>query len=1012
MADTTKNMHLVKEHADDFYNVETVNYNLDLIDEAMTETGNHVSQAEENLGTLQSQVGDLNDLDTSDQSNLVKAMNETQAVAMGAKTQALETRNMLKGSKDYDLKKYEGNLFQVATCESSEGWASHGWHTDVGTYSVDETHVFTGKGASRLTFELAQNFPGIHLEKAMNLTQFNNHQPIGDEDFLVFQLVIDPDSYLALNNRELGLLFSNDAVGTYTNGYSVSFKPTNFQVKDNQYFIKLKRGDFVREENGDWETIKGLAFYVNGQVSGQGDITIDHMQFVKKDPIADYPNPCQLDGKTEINLEETQLSIFREYGLLKMRDLSPETRRIPLDLDLKDLYMTSSARMRASDKVVFPLGLVGESGDTISLVAEEGRWGIKEVNLEGQIKTVWSPRTFEFSKETHLSCTLHREKQVISAEFYMNHVLADEVVLVTSLGQLSPCLNLSDQALDILSASVTQVGRVNYAEHASTANVSKDGDFANHTQRVRISAHVNLETQGLLTYEAGMKTSFVCDNAGTIEKMSFDGREPVPIRTKYDEPLLDVDKNDVIEVIYSQGQPDFFLCAPKGGAKVEALIKDYVIAAGQNIKAGDLVEFVNEKVVKAEPKWHGENFKASVKKVFNQGNTYYISATQMSEDRVLVVYRDGSNSNYGTAIVIGLEGLTVTLGSPVVFNDAGTIHNDLVRLNEERVVVTYRDQGNRNGSSDNYNGKAQVLTIEGLKVTSGQAVVFNSGSTNYISAVGLDEERLVVTYRDDSNSYYGTAVILTVSGQTLSVGSKVVFNSGDCYYMSAVGLDEERLVVTYSDYSNSYYGTAVILTVSGQTISVGGKVVFNSGSTYYMSAVGLDEERLVVAYQDSSNSHYGTAVILTVSGQTLRVGSEVVFNAKDSSSNDMRTYYISLSPLSHDQVMVCYENGQYNGSSWSHTGESRVLKVVGTSMTCGQPHIFNPAYGNSQTTSYIQTLGLSIGKALVLYQDYANGYNYYGTGKFLYAENTAKGLALQKGVGGETKKFYDWRIYR
>jgi len=164
-------------------------------------------------------------------------------------------------------------------------------------------------------------------------------------------------------------------------------------------------------------------------------------------------------------------------------------------------------------------------------------------------------------------------------------------------------------------------------------------------------------------------------------------------------------------------------------------------------------------------------------------------------------------------------------------------------------------------------------------ITYGSEYVFNSASTWYTSVAVLDASHFVVSYRDNGNSDYGTAVIGTVSGNIISFGSEYVFNSATIQYISVAVLDAAHFVVSYRDYGHSSYGTAVIGTVSGSSISYGSKYVFNSGGTQYISVAVLDATHFVVSYCDEGNSFYGKAVIGTVYGNSISYGSEYVLNS-------------------------------------------------------------------------------------------------------------------------------------
>ena len=63
--------------------------------------------------------------------------------------------------------------------------------------------------------------------------------------------------------------------------------------------------------------------------------------------------------------------------------------------------------------------------------------------------------------------------------------------------------------------------------------------------------------------------------------------------------------------------------------------------------------------------------------------------------------------------------------------------------------------------------------------------------------------------------------------------------------------NNNKTVIAYQDYGNSNYGTAIVGTVSGSTITFGSETVFNSGSTSYTSTIyNSDNNKTIVAYRD------------------------------------------------------------------------------------------------------------------------------------------------------------------
>ena len=66
----------------------------------------------------------------------------------------------------------------------------------------------------------------------------------------------------------------------------------------------------------------------------------------------------------------------------------------------------------------------------------------------------------------------------------------------------------------------------------------------------------------------------------------------------------------------------------------------------------------------------------------------------------------------------------------------------------------------------------------------------------------------------------------------------------------------------YEDDANSDYGTYVVGTVSGTSISFGSEIVFEAAAVEDLGmAFDSNANRMVMAYQDEGNSSHGTAII-------------------------------------------------------------------------------------------------------------------------------------------------------
>ena len=286
-------------------------------------------------------------------------------------------------------------------------------------------------------------------------------------------------------------------------------------------------------------------------------------------------------------------------------------------------------------------------------------------------------------------------------------------------------------------------------------------------------------------------------------------------------------------------------------------------------------------------------------------------------------YRDLYNSQYGTAIVGTVSGYSITFGTPVVFNNSTTSSisctYDPVT---NKVVISYR------GDISVY-GTSVVGTVSGNSITFGTPVVFNSRNTEYISSTyDPASNKVVITYKDSANSGYGTVVLGTVSGDSITFGTSEVFNSGNTYHISSVyDSVNNKVVIAYQDYGNSSYGTAIVGTVSGDSIAFGTPEVFNNnGTTSYISSVyDPVANRVVISYRDYGNSNYGTVIPGTVSGDAISFGTPEVFN-----NNGTTTYISTIYDFANSQIVISYTD---NGNSEYGTAVTYSSERVSTNLT-------------------------------------------------------------------------------
>ena len=346
--------------------------------------------------------------------------------------------------------------------------------------------------------------------------------------------------------------------------------------------------------------------------------------------------------------------------------------------------------------------------------------------------------------------------------------------------------------------------------------------------------------------------------------------------------------------------------------------------------------------------WHanGTNFVAIV----------YHAAAQ----KVVIAYYDSDNSGYGTSVVGSVSGTNISFGSTVIFNSENTSRQSLsYDSSAEKVVLAYRTTNNV--------GKAQVGTVSGTNVSWGTAAVYNDGGTgpSVSCAYDINANKTVVAYKDENNSSYGTAIVGSVSGTNISFGSEVVFEAATADNLW-VGYDSssQKVVISYRDRGNSDFGTAIVGSVSGTSISFGTAAVFEAAATQQTVVIENTAAGFVnIFYRDNADSNKGKFVTATVSGTSLTFSA--VTSLTSGGSSNLREAYDSTSK----QMVFVYKD-QANSSY----GTAVVVRNAYTPTNLTSENYIGIAKGAAAdgTSAVVQT-GCSINDAqssLTAGQDY------------------------------------------
>jgi len=328
---------------------------------------------------------------------------------------------------------------------------------------------------------------------------------------------------------------------------------------------------------------------------------------------------------------------------------------------------------------------------------------------------------------------------------------------------------------------------------------------------------------------------------------------------------------------------------------------------------------------------------------FESADINHTAATfDSASGKVVIAYMDAGNSSYGTAIVGTVSGTSISFGTAVVFESASTEYIGIAfDSTNNKVVIAYEDGGN------SQYGTAIVGTVSGTSISFGTAVVFESAAVQY-NAVCFDafNDSVVVTYKDQGNSSYGTGIVGTVSGTSISFGTAVVFDSTGWVEDSSMAFDSanSKIVIAYRTEASPYPVKAIVATVSGTSISYGTAVTIEASagissdpSITYDSSAG----KVVVAYDDANNSDYGTGIVGTVSGTSISFGTAVVFK-----SSHTGFCAISYNPVNNNTLITYVDVGD------TSNGAAVIGNVSGNSISFVTEVVFDTGSVKRLTIAY------------------------------------------------------------
>jgi hypothetical protein len=294
-----------------------------------------------------------------------------------------------------------------------------------------------------------------------------------------------------------------------------------------------------------------------------------------------------------------------------------------------------------------------------------------------------------------------------------------------------------------------------------------------------------------------------------------------------------------------------------GGMKLNGTEETYKIRAGDTINIGDFVDYINGELGSHDSWSDGWNPEGVL--VVTAGKVGYMSATQLDTTRALIVYEDRNNINYATARVATINGNQIILGTPLVFFNGQPTYVKVIKVDTDKALVVW------NSTS----GKAVVLSISGTTVSAGTVIDYQSTYYGNFPQLCLLDVNKVILMNASATDLNG--LIITISGTTITAGTRSnIITSTNTSYFRITKMTINHFLVVYAN--NSGYCCVALFTISGFTISFLSSVGISSVYSPYLVIENIDMTHALIVWSDSVNNRIYTNVITWNTGNNTISG--------------------------------------------------------------------------------------------------------------------------------------------
>jgi len=385
-----------------------------------------------------------------------------------------------------------------------------------------------------------------------------------------------------------------------------------------------------------------------------------------------------------------------------------------------------------------------------------------------------------------------------------------------------------------------------------------------------------------------------------------------------------------------------------------------------------------------------------------------VSATdlQLKETPTELIGNSSASITKGKPVVVDADGdftqagfvdtaISYSAGSETQIDTDQIYYNTISYNTDNNYFVVFYSETNAS-----YYGYARTFQVADKVISNNQSLgAFHTNTTKVLDSAYIGGSKHIVFYIDENN-YLNARVVEIASDGTGTYGTENTINSGTTYQRGSCYYDTDKDVVVVIAGMDSNTCKAIACTVSGTTITAGTKqAVPSSDEQVYDTSSSYDVENsigLVAWDRDQSSAKLNCATI-TLSGTGNRT---ITFNSVlevKSATNIITRGSLTYDPVSKKHLLA------YTYSPYSYV-YGVVLTVSGTSVTKGTEASIFSGFGSNWALQGSDQGGISI-----YYRDTSSPYylkgavaTISGTGFSLSNEATLNGEEVKNGNFGDT----------